>query len=274
MSWPSSLLDRFSWASATTYGRSLPAISYGRLRPYVFADAQLNLSILGDDVADAYAEEEGQAAATKHGASTVTLRLAVSAGARTIATRGAAVEAAEKGKAQVTSTNPQCDKSAGGRRVSSLKAVALTGEVPLKELDHTDSSDPDSGRKRLDSQTQGRPAVSRARQQRRRWAGPARKTPANPACGAKRAAAFKGSEKDEKNKAEDAVESWQADSEEGYAVNEKEQRQSNKKEERATTNRDSKATSLTTAGKNKNDKRLFFSQWGGCVRIARTIRRY
>ncbi|KAH7938973.1 hypothetical protein HPB52_003151 [Rhipicephalus sanguineus] len=131
-----------------------------------------------------------------------------------MATRGAAAEVAETAKAEVTSTNPQCDKSAGGCRVSSLKAAALTGEAPLKELDHTDSSDPHSGRKRLDSQTQGSPAVSRARQQRRRRAEPARKTPANPACGAKKAAAFKGSEK---NKAEDAVEAWQPDSEEGYA---------------------------------------------------------
>ncbi|KAH7939198.1 hypothetical protein HPB52_008335 [Rhipicephalus sanguineus] len=189
-------------------------------------------------------------------------RLAVSAGARTMATRGAAAEVAEKAKAEVTSTNPQCDKSSGGRRVSSLKAAALTGEAPLKELDPTDSSDPDSGRKRLHSLTQGSPAVSRERQQRRRRAEPARKTPANPACGAKKAAAFKGSEKDEKNKAEDAVEAWQPDSEEGYASHEKEQPQSSKKEERATTNRGSKATSLTTVGKNKNDQRLFFSQWG------------
>ncbi|KAH7939534.1 hypothetical protein HPB52_013541 [Rhipicephalus sanguineus] len=185
-----------------------------------------------------------------------------------MATRGAAAEAAEKAKSELTSTNPQCDKSAGGRRVSSLKAAALTGEAPLKELDHTDGSDPDSGRKRPDSETQGSPAASRRR------AEPARKTPAKPACGAKKAAAFKGSEKDEKNKADDAVETRQPDSDEGYAVHEKEQPQSNKKEERATTNRGSKAARMATVGKNKNDKRLFFSQWGGCVRIARTNRRY
>ncbi|KAH7938987.1 hypothetical protein HPB52_003331 [Rhipicephalus sanguineus] len=146
-----------------------------------------------------------------------------------MARRGAAAEEAEKAKPEVTSTNPQCDKSAGGWRVSSLKAAALTGEAPLKELDHTDSSDPDSGRKRPDSQTQGCADVSRARQQRRRRAEPVRKTPANPARGAKKEAAFKGSERDEKNKTEDAVEAWQPDSEECYAVDEKEQPESNKK---------------------------------------------
>ncbi|KAH7985629.1 hypothetical protein HPB52_025502 [Rhipicephalus sanguineus] len=75
----------------------------------------------------------------------------------------AAAEAAEKAKAALSSTNPQCDKSAVGHRVSSLKAAALTGEAPLKELDHTDSSDADSGRKRPDSLTRGSPAVSRRR---------------------------------------------------------------------------------------------------------------
>ncbi|KAH7939413.1 hypothetical protein HPB52_012231 [Rhipicephalus sanguineus] len=136
-----------------------------------------------------------------------------------MATRGDAAEIADKAKAELTSTNPQCEKSAGGRRVRTLKEAALTGEAPLKELDHTDSSDSHGGRKRPDSETRGSPAVSRRR------AEPARKTPAKPACGAKKAAAFKGSEKDEKNKAEDAVEAWQPDSEEGYNVHEKEQPQ-------------------------------------------------
>ncbi|KAH7938886.1 hypothetical protein HPB52_002103 [Rhipicephalus sanguineus] len=46
--------------------------------------------ILGDDVADAYAEEEGPAAATQQKASTVTPRPAVSAGARIWATKAVA----------------------------------------------------------------------------------------------------------------------------------------------------------------------------------------
>ncbi|KAL1473388.1 hypothetical protein MTO96_038719, partial [Rhipicephalus appendiculatus] len=42
-------------------------------------------------------------------------------------TRGASAVVAEKAKAEPASTQPQSDKSAGGRRVSSLEAATQGG---------------------------------------------------------------------------------------------------------------------------------------------------
>ncbi|XP_037290206.2 uncharacterized protein LOC119185213 isoform X1 [Rhipicephalus microplus] len=117
-------------------------------------------------------------------------------------TNGEAVPPAKKAKAEPARTRPQREnKSAGGRRVSSLEAAAKEGEALLKELGHKDSSDPDSGRRRTRSQTRGTPPAPPARQQRQTRA--ERKTPAKPARGAKKAAASKRSKKEESEEEEE-----------------------------------------------------------------------
>ncbi|KAL3229414.1 hypothetical protein MRX96_023599 [Rhipicephalus microplus] len=139
---------------------------------------------------------------------------------------------AKKAKAEPARTRPQREnKSAGGRRVSSLEAAAKEGEALLKELGHKDSSDPDSGRRRTRSQTRGTPPAPPARQQRQTRA--ERKTPAKPARGAKKAAASKRSEARQV-----ASEDANADHDEPEV---------NNKEEKATTDGGSKAPATTTA---------------------------
>ncbi|KAL1466951.1 hypothetical protein MTO96_042407, partial [Rhipicephalus appendiculatus] len=95
-------------------------------------------------------------------------------------------------KAELARKNPQCDKSVGGRRVSSLEEGVKKSEAPLKELGRSDSSDPETGSRRQGHGCGVAQLPPPHGSSAERGPSPHRRPPTQPAHGSEIAAASKG----------------------------------------------------------------------------------